>query len=36
MGRRGNKDTSKDAAVLIQGTHNGGLESPRSGHQDLF
>ena len=36
MGRRGNKDTSKDAIVLIQGTHDGGLESARSGHRDLF
>jgi len=36
MGRRGSKDTSRDAIVLIQGTHDGGLESARSGHRDLF
>ena len=36
MRRRGNKDTSKDAVVLTQGAYDSGLESARSGHQDLF
>ena len=36
MGRRGNKDTSKDAIVLIQGTHDSGLESARSRNRDMF